>query len=219
MTSLNQEESRRSGPTSEVLLSTLRQEIIQNELKPGDWLRQESVAARFGVSQSVAREAFRELVREGFLVSLPRRGVSVAVMSAQEADEITKLRSRLEAQALEWAIENITATQLDGAERVLKQLDRARGGNNVIDLNAKFHRALYAPCNRERTLAMIDTLRLGFERYLRFTWEKTSHREQSQREHWELLKLCRAHKVQTACELLQEHISSTGRVLVECLSR
>lgn len=80
---------------------------------------QDAVATRFRVSQTVAREAFRDLVQDGFLVSEPRRGVSVAAMTVEEFDEITQLRCQIEAQALAWAIPRMTPVVLEAAERTL----------------------------------------------------------------------------------------------------
>lgn len=203
--------------TSAILLDTLREDIVHGRLKPGERVMQDAVATRFGVSHTVAREAFRDLVQEGFLMAEPRRGVSVASMSAEEADEITQLRSRIEPQALAWAIPRMTAAVIDAAEKTLKELDKARSVNQIILLNARFHQILYAPAARARTLAMVETLRLGFERYLRFTWESTSHLERSQKEHVELLRLCRAGAVDKACEMLRKHITATGTQLIDSL--
>ena len=67
----------------------------------------------------------------------------------------------------------------NGAGRILGKLDKAKSVHRIISLNARFHEALYAPTQRERTLAMIRALRLNFERYLRFTWEETPHLNRS----------------------------------------
>lgn len=205
--------------TSTVLLDALREEILHGRLKPGARLKQDAIATRFGVSQTVAREAFRDLVQEGFLVAEPRRGVSVATMSSEEADEITCLRVNIEAQALEWAIPRMTAASLEAAERTLSELDDARSVNRIILLNSRFHQTLYAPCNRPRTLAIVETLRLGFERYLRFAWETTNHLDRSQQEHRDLLHLCNAQAVDEACHLLRAHIAATGARLCEALAK
>ncbi|MFN3987733.1 MAG: GntR family transcriptional regulator [Rhodocyclaceae bacterium] len=203
--------------TSAVLLDSLREQILHGHLRPGERLMQDAVATRFGVSQTVAREAFRDLVQEGFLVSEPRRGVSVAPMTVDESDEITQLRSQIEAQALAWAIPRMTPAVLDAAEQTLTELDQVRSVNEVIELNAAFHRTLYEPAARPRTLAMIETLRLSFERYLRFTWESSNHLEQSQHEHRQLLGFCRKGEIEQACSLLREHIAATGAKLTERL--
>lgn len=125
----------------------------------------------------------------------------------------------MEPQALAWAIPRLSAAQFESAERVLKELDGESSVDRIILLNARFHRGLYAAADRPRTLTMVETLRLGFERYLRYTWEVTSHRNRSQQEHWELLAMCKQGEVASACQLLRQHICATGELLVECLAK
>ena len=209
-----QDETATGRPAAAVVADTLRVAILHGTVAGGERLRQDAIAARFGVSQMIAREAFRQLVTEGFLRSEPRRGVSVAPLSADEAWETTQLRSLVEAQALEWAIPALQAPDFAAAERIVRELDRARSTDRIIALNAAFHATLYAPSRRDRTLALVATLRLGFERYLRYAWEETPHLIRSQSEHRELLALCRARDIPGACGVLKQHIVATGSILV-----
>ncbi len=213
------EEAVQGRSASAVVADALRERILRGAIAEGERLRQDAIAARFGVSQTIVREAFRQLANEGFLRAEPRRGVSVAPMSADEAHEITGLRGMLEAQALAWAIPNMSEADLAGAERILAELDKARSTDRIIALNARFHAALYAPAQKERTSSIISTLRLSFERYLRFAWEETRHLEQSQREHWRILELCRKRDGEGACALLRRHVAATGALLVQSLQR
>ena len=204
---------------SMAVTDALRRTILRGGIPAGEKLRQDAIAARFGVSQTIVREAFKQLVNEGFLRAEPRRGVSVAPLTAREAEEMTQLRSLLEAQALRWAIPEMRESDFKLAERILEQLDEAATTDDIISLNAKFHETLYAPARRERTFSIISTLRLNFERYLRFTWEETSHLVRSQREHREILSCCRMRAVDEACVRLQAHTIGTGSVLAERLKR
>src|SRR5262245_22728114 len=145
-------------PTSVVVAEALRREILRGALPAGERLRQDAMATRFGVSQTVVREAFKLLVDEGLLHAAPRRGVSVATPSFREAEEMTKLRSLLEAQALEWAIPEMKESDLKAAEQILDELDRAKLADDIILLDGRFHETLYAPAQRERTLSIIATL-------------------------------------------------------------
>ncbi len=211
------DEAVESRSASATVTSALREWILHGALPGGERLRQDAIATRFGVSQMIVREAFKQLVTEGFLKAEPRRGVSVAHLTADEAREMTELRSLIEAKALEWAIPQMSKADLETAARVLAELDKARSTDRIISLNARFHEALYAPARKERTLAMIANLRMNFERYLRFTWEETHHLDQSQREHREILDFCVTHDAERACALLKRHIVGTGALLVERL--
>jgi DNA-binding GntR family transcriptional regulator len=211
------DEAVESRSASAIVTDALRERILHGALPGGERLRQDAIATRFGVSQMIVREAFRQLVTEGFLKAEPRRGVSVAHLTADEAQEMTELRSLVEAKALEWAIPRMSKTDLEKATRILAELDRAKSTDRIITLNARFHEALYAPAGKERTLAMVANLRMNFERYLRFTWQETHHLDQSQKEHRQILDLCVAGDVEPACTLLRQHILATGRLLVEHL--
>lgn len=200
-----------------LVADALRSDILHNRLRGGERLRQDAIAGQHGVSQMIVREAFKQLTSEGFLRAEPRRGVSVAILSADEAWEITQLRALLECQALSWSIPNMLRSDFVECTKILDELDASSSVDSKISLNALFHSHLYAPAQREKTLDMINTLRLNFERYLRFTWEETHHIDQSQIEHRNILNFCQMRDAEKACGELRKHILATGDLLVDSL--
>jgi len=69
---------RRRGRTkADIVYEALQSAIIAGLLEPGEHLRQEEIAARWGVSQTPVREAFRRLEAEGLIEHEPNRGVVV----------------------------------------------------------------------------------------------------------------------------------------------
>ncbi len=215
---LRQENRVGNRSAAAVIVDELRAAILRNRLKGGERLRQDAIATRYGVSQMIVREAFKQLTAEGFLRAKPRCGVSVAVLNADEAWEITQLRALLECQALRWAIPNMLRNDFVQCAKVLDELDATDSVDTKILLNARFHTILYAPAKKARTLELIDNLRMNFERYLRFTWEETHHLEQSQAEHRLILELCEMRDTERACDALRKHILATGDLLVESLN-
>jgi DNA-binding GntR family transcriptional regulator len=211
--------SRVHPPTSAIVAQHLRQAILAGEIAAGSKLRQDAVALRYQVSQVSAREAFRLLVAEGLLVAEPRRGVTVAPLSAEEAQEITDLRVMLEGEALSRAIPKLREADFATLQGLAASLDRATEIDTILDLNARFHATLYAPADRAKTLAMIATLRLNFERYLRLVWARTQHLYRSQREHEALLRLCARRDRKGAVASLRAHIQTTGATIIKHLAR
>ncbi|OYR26000.1 GntR family transcriptional regulator [Brucella lupini] len=207
-----------SRSAAAVVIDELRAAILHNRISGGERLRQDAIATQYGVSQMIVREAFKQLTAEGFLKAEPRRGVSVAILSAEEAWEVSQLRALMECQALRWAIPNMLRGDFVQCEQVLDELDASGSVDGKILLNARFHALLYAPAKRTRTLEIIDNLRMNFERYLRFTWEETHHLEQSQAEHRTILELCKMRDTERACDALRKHILATGDLLVDSLN-
>ena len=62
---------------ADAVYEALQSAIMSGRLQPGDHLRQEVVAAEWGVSQTPVREAFRRLESEGLVEHSPNRGVVV----------------------------------------------------------------------------------------------------------------------------------------------
>src|SRR4051794_32549880 len=57
----------------------LRRDIVAGILVPGNWLKTEDLAARYGVSANPVREALWRLQGEGFVVANPNQGARVRV--------------------------------------------------------------------------------------------------------------------------------------------
>jgi DNA-binding GntR family transcriptional regulator len=207
------------GPpsASQAVADDLRESILRGELGGGTRVMQEEVATRLGVSQTIVREAFRELEVQGFLRAEPRRGVSVAELTLEDADELVRLRSAIEVQALAHALPRMTPEDLAAARDCLVELEAAEAPEEVIRLNAAFHDTLYRAAGLERTLALVRTLRLGFDRYFRLVSDANGHVPASQREHRQLLKLCERRDIEGAGALLHKHIVDTGKAVARRL--
>ncbi len=62
---------------ADAVYEALQTGILAGRIAPGERLRQEEVAAQWGVSQTPVREAFRRLESEGLVEHAPNRGVIV----------------------------------------------------------------------------------------------------------------------------------------------
>lgn len=62
---------------ADAVYEALQSAILSGRIQPGAHLRQEIVAAEWGVSQTPVREAFRRLESEGLVEHSPNRGVIV----------------------------------------------------------------------------------------------------------------------------------------------
>src|SRR5580765_400001 len=81
------------------LAATIQARVLSGEFASGSRLRQESLAAEFGVSRTPVREALRKLQANGRVEMLPRRGALVRRPSAREVREAYEVRAELEGLA------------------------------------------------------------------------------------------------------------------------
>ncbi|MEU4250397.1 GntR family transcriptional regulator [Amycolatopsis sp. NPDC026612] len=84
-------------------LRKLRALVVTGELKPGDQIRQDEMAARLGVSRVPLREALRVLSTEGLLTHRLHQGYFVADLSTDEFRQIVALLEFLETELIRTA--------------------------------------------------------------------------------------------------------------------
>lgn len=79
----------------EQVAETLLRAIRDGAIEPGERLKEEIYAERFAVSRSTVREAMALLERRGVVERVPRYGVRVVAVDAQEIEEIFQIRAQL----------------------------------------------------------------------------------------------------------------------------
>src|SRR6187200_3686539 len=88
------------GTTSAIRVHRdLRHAILEGELAPGERLRAEALAGRFGTSRTPVREALLMLEREGLVDVLPNRGAIVRSFDADDLLDLYEVRSLIEPHA------------------------------------------------------------------------------------------------------------------------
>ena len=85
----------------ELIADRLRDAILDGAIQPGWPVVEAALADRFKVSRGPLREALRQLVDEGLLVTVPYTGTHVVELSVDDVREIYSMRVNLEIFAFE----------------------------------------------------------------------------------------------------------------------
>jgi len=200
----------------------LRDMILSGEIAEGEQLRQDALAAAYGVSRIPLREALRQLEAEVLVSFYPHRGAVVSTLSLAEIEELFEIRALIEPDLLRRAIRRLTKDDLDRAGEILeiaRESFRSKDVGRWGELNWKFHSTLYAPANRPRSMAVIEKLNISIDRYLRIQLLLTHGTAQATDDHRALLAACRKRDGALAAKLLKRHILEAGRNLVRCLQQ
>jgi DNA-binding GntR family transcriptional regulator len=83
------------------IVERLRTAILGGDIPPGAPLVETALSERFDVSRGPLREALRQLIDEGLVVTVPYTGTHVASLSVEDVREIYSLRTALEMFAIE----------------------------------------------------------------------------------------------------------------------
>ncbi|MEK4030551.1 GntR family transcriptional regulator [Pseudobacillus sp. FSL P4-0506] len=94
----------------------LKERILEGKYKAGDRLIERELAAKLAISRTPIREALFRLESQGFVQTVPRKGVVVSEISEEEVIEVFTILSSLEVLAAKLA-----AQRMD--EETQKELD------------------------------------------------------------------------------------------------
>ena len=133
----------RRGPD---IAEYIRDLIISRQLKAGDRVRAEQVAAALDVSATPVREALRSLQAQGFLTSVHNRGFVVTRLSADDIHDvyisIGLLVGELAARAAKTADEKDLAP-IREIQRRLRALQKSPNQAGVTELATDFYKQLH----------------------------------------------------------------------------
>ncbi|MGB7243424.1 MAG: GntR family transcriptional regulator [Sulfitobacter sp.] len=120
--------------------------VTGGRFEPGQKLTETSLATELGVSRAPLREAIRELIDKGILVSRPYKGLYVRAIDRKDLEELYSMRTALEKFAFTLAWPNRDTSAIDDLKARYQRLtsiqetgDQAR----TIEFEIDFHSWVY----------------------------------------------------------------------------
>jgi DNA-binding GntR family transcriptional regulator len=134
--------------TATVLIRKIRDAILDDLFKPGDWLPELDLAKRFEVSRSPIREALQALEKEGTVITEPYKGAIVKPLSPEEVLDIAELRLDLITPAAKAAYRHLSPADFDLAYGLAKQITRSNSAKEQFEYNRRFWNILFEGARR-----------------------------------------------------------------------
>ncbi|MDT6941502.1 GntR family transcriptional regulator [Brucella pseudogrignonensis] len=190
----------------------LRERIYAGVYGPGAILRQEHIAAEFGISRTPLREALRVLERDGLVIHLPGRGVRVASADLTLLIDAYAVREVLDGVAARFAAERAT----DEAIEKLRAL--VAGQVTVVDpwdpkaytqTNVDFHMAVMNTASNASLIAFVPLLRMTSQVFAPSFSLSVDRARDAIREHGAIVEAIASRDGEEAERLARAHIRAT----------
>jgi DNA-binding GntR family transcriptional regulator len=197
----------------------LRDRILRGEIAGGSRLVQGPLSEELGISRIPIRDALKRLETDGLVVGDEIGRYTVVPFGPQDAREIYAIRRHLEPLAVEMAAEAMTAEALADIQAFHAELAAAARNRQIdryIELNVKFHMAIYEASGMRRLVRIIKGLWLGVPPLTPIMLEGRIRR--SQKEHEEIIKRLQARDAAGAAAALDRHIDNAGHELIETIA-
>jgi len=198
--------------------STIKQKLLHREIQPGERIREDLLAQEVSMSRTPVREAISQLTTEGFIVSLPRKGLFCASISREEMLDFLKIREALEVLAVRECIERITDEEIARLDELLTDYEQALlsgDRHKASDLDSLFHMSIAELSKSRKLIRFIGEI--GDFMSLARTKERpeltSEEKELSIRQHRSIFEAIRGRDIPRAMEAMRMNILGMKRKL------
>ncbi|SDH15366.1 transcriptional regulator, GntR family [Alteribacillus persepolensis] len=200
----------------------LKNLILEGEYTAGDRLVERELAEKLNISRTPIREALFRLESQGFVKTVPRKGVVVSQISTEDIIEVFTILSSLEVLASKLAaqkLDNHTKEELDNwiekLEFALENKNTSDIANLHMDISHVLYRAAKSPKLYEMLVDLMDYIRAFADIGRRVE----GRMEEAMREHLAVLKAVRDQEVEMAEYLTKIHIENSKKAYLNSINK
>ncbi len=171
-------------------------------------LDERQLAQDFGVSRTPVREAMAQLEREGFVRSVPRRGVYVVRKTKEEVIQLITAWAALESMAARLITQTSTNEDIASLRRMFATFE---GGevrahlDEYSDVNIEFHQAIIRMSGNQVLIHLAENLFTHMRMIRRKTIGEKNRADKSIRDHMNIIESLEARDTARAEVLVRDH--------------
>jgi DNA-binding GntR family transcriptional regulator len=171
-------------------------------------LDERQLAQDFGISRTPVREAMAQLEREGFVRSVPRRGIYVVRKTKREVIEMITAWAALESMAARLITENTLAADIASLRRMFSTFEDGKIRAHLdeySEANITFHQTIIRMSGNSVLISLAENLFTHMRMIRRKTIGEKDRVERSIRDHMNIIEALEARDTARAEELVRTH--------------
>ena len=176
----------------------------RNEIR----LDERSLAEQFGISRTPVREAMAQLEREGFVRSVPRRGIYVVRKSKREVIELITAWAALESMAARLITQNAGDEEIASLRRMFATFEDGKIRAHLdeySEINIEFHQTIVRLSRNTVLIRLAENLFTHMRMIRRKTIGEKDRADRSIRDHMHIIEALEARDTARAETLVRDH--------------
>lgn len=194
---------------SERAYRELRRLIVRLDLAPGAVLGDDDLQQRLGMGRTPIREALQRLVRDQFVVVVPRRGAYVSSIDVGELALLYETRAVLEPYTARLACTRGQTRHWDEMEAALARARTPGAGPlELLEVDRACHEIVWSAADNRFLTGTLDMLYAQSDRLWHMYLADVDDMADSVDEHTEILAALRTRDAESAAALVEAHVRS-----------
>lgn len=189
----------------------LRKAIIEQALKPGMRLPEDTVGEQFGVSRTIVRHALVRLENQGLVVTLRNRGAFVAEPSKEEAQNVFEVRRCLETEVIRLLCTRMPTSGYDLLEAHVRSEQSVKGkdGPVSIRLAGEFHILLAELTGNDVLARFVSEVVLRCSLIMSL-YARSHSSDCAVDEHSQIIEAIRSGDAERAIDIMEHHLGAVA---------
>jgi len=171
-------------------------------------LDERQLASDLGISRTPVREAMAQLEREGFVRSVPRRGIYVVRKSRKEVIEMITAWAALESMAARLITQNASTDEIASLRRMFATFENGEARAHLdeySEANIEFHQTIIRMSKNGVLIDLAENLFTHMRMIRRKTIGEQDRIERSIRDHINIIEALEARDTERADDLVRNH--------------
>ena len=171
-------------------------------------LDERQLSLELGVSRTPIREAMTLLEQEGFVRTLPRRGIFVVRKTKREIVEMITVWAALESMAARLAAERASDEEIAELRRLMDDFESGHQAEHLdeyADANIAFHQTIIRLSGCELIAEMTQNLFIHMRAIRNVSLHQDNRAERSIVDHMRIIEALEAHDAERAEALVRQH--------------
>ena len=171
-------------------------------------LDERQLAQEFGISRTPVREAMAQLEREGFVRSVPRRGIYIVRKTKREVIEMIAAWAALESMAARLITTNAIAEEIATLRRMFAKFENGTLHaklDEYSEVNIEFHQTIIRMSHNETLIRLAENLFAHMRMIRMKTIGEQDRADRSIRDHLNIIEALEARDTVRAENLVRDH--------------
>ncbi len=171
-------------------------------------LDERALALQFGISRTPVREAMAQLEREGFVRSVPRRGIYIVRKTKREVVELIEAWAALESMAARLITENCSDQEISHLREMFAKFENGKLHvrlDEYSEVNIQFHQTIISMSKNATLIRLAENLFTHMRMIRRKTIVEKNRADRSIHDHLNIIEAIESRDTARAETLVRQH--------------
>ncbi len=196
---------------SDLVYDTLKQEILDLRLKPGQLISENEICERFSVSRTPVRDALRLLQEQGFVTAVPYKGVFITLLSLSNIKQLLYMRIAVESMVIRDFIKIKTPLLMEDINHLIRKQEAIIQEPDFVPeqfyrLDAQMHGIWFEATHKQKLWEILQEQQLHYTRFRMLDFVTETNFPRIIGEHKTIFSLIKQGKTEELEHALKDHL-------------